>query len=202
MVSSIYYYLGTNMKLTEESQMIMKDRFRRPKLREFDMTRISRLLNRQFKSALQDLGRGMLRQLFYELERVLKTREKKEWASCFCAVALICICIEEAQISMDAVAMHISLHGAEKDIPSVETKLETCRKLDDVLFKHLLDLFHGYYKSNNTSKGNNGKCGFNPIRDGTENNGLDRDSAELVTEIWHIICSQSKCNSFCREEDC
>lgn len=101
---------------------------------------------------------------------------------------------------MDAVAMHISLHGAEKDIPSIETKLETCRKLDDILFKHLLDLFHGYYKSNNTSKGNNGKCGYNPIRDGTEDSGLDRDAAELVTEIRQIIRSQSKFNYFRRGE--
>ena len=141
------------------------------------------------------LRREVMTEVLEELERELRSKSKAAWATCFCVTSILCICMEYAQTAMDAFTMHTRLHGAEKESPSSEATIEACRKLDKLLFRQLLAIFHTIYKSHQTSKTQNCDRTFNPIirdRLGTDiQNGLDQESAHLVIEIRQIISSHS-----------
>jgi hypothetical protein len=195
MLNAIYYFMGTTLTITNVSKEYVTERLQKPNMRSYDSNLISRLLNRQIKSAMHAFRRELMREVLEELERELKTKSKAAWAICFSVASVLCICVEEAQTAMDAFTMHTRVHGAERESPSSEATIETCRKLDDLLFSYLLDLFHGIYKTHQISKTQNSSRIYNPIRDWPDKDiqkSLDRDSAHLVIEIRQIIVNHGK----------
>jgi len=195
MLHAIYKFMATTLTITEYSNRQLSDYLRRPAKTKYDLSITSRLLNRQIKSVMHALRERLMREVLEELERELKTRSKAVWAPCFCVALILCMCVEEAQIAMDAFAMHTRVLGAVQDAPSSQITIESCRRLDDLLFNHLLELFHGVYKTHQTSKLHS-RCGvYNPIRDGPETNvkeGLDQKSANLVSDFRDIIANHSE----------
>jgi hypothetical protein len=133
-----------------------------------------------------------MREVLEELEKELRTRSKAVWATCFCVALILCICIEDSQIAVDAFTMHTRNHGVESDAPSSQATIDTCRKLDDLLFGHLVGLFHAIYKTQDTSEDGHA---YNPIRDkpviGVKE-GIDRESADLVNDICRIISNHGQ----------
>jgi hypothetical protein len=195
MLDAMYYFMGTTLTITDLSKQYIGEHLRKPTAQSYDSSLVSRLLNRQIKSAMHSLRRELMREVLEGLDRELKTKSKEAWATCFCVASILCICLEEAQISMDAFTMHTRVHGAESESPSSEATIETCRKLDELLFKHLLELFHGIYKTRQTCKPQNGGRVYNPIRDRPETdikNGSNHESTGLVIEIRQIIANYSK----------
>ncbi|KAF8853562.1 hypothetical protein BDZ45DRAFT_76216 [Acephala macrosclerotiorum] len=195
MLHAIYKFMATTLTITESSKRKLGDSLRKLTRIEYDSSIASRLLNRQIKSAMHALREGLMREVLEELERDLKTKSKALWAPCFCVTLILCMCVEEAQIAMDAFAMHTRVLGAVQDAPASETTIESCRKLDDLLFNHLLELFHGVYRSHQASKPNSNCRVYNPIRDGPETDikeGLDQKSADLVSEFRNIIADHSE----------
>ena len=117
------------------------------------------------------------------------------WATCFCVALVLCVCIEDAKIAMDAFAMHTRIHGVESHAPSPEATMENCRKLDDLLFGQLVELFHTIYETHDTSKECNSGRAYNPIRDKPVidvKEGLDRKSRDLVNDIRQIIAKHGQ----------
>lgn len=195
MLHAIYKFMATTITITESSKGQLSDYLRKPAMIEYDSSIACRLLNRQIKSTMHALRERLMREVLEELEKELRTRSKAVWAPCFCVALILCMCVEEAQIAMDAFAMHTRALGAMQDAPSSQTTIESCRKLDDLLFNHLLDLFHGVYKTHQTSKPQRSCRVYNPIRDGPETNikeGLDQKSADLVSEFRGIIADHSE----------
>jgi hypothetical protein len=195
MLRAMYYFTGTTLTITATSKKDVGECLRKPIMRAYDSNIISRLLNRQIKSAMHALRREVMKEVLEELEKELRARSKAMWATCFCVTLILCICIEEAQTAMDAFTMHTRVHGVESDAPSSEATIETCRKLDDLLFGHLLELFHAGYKTHDTSKQCKGGRAYNPIRgkpliDVKE--GLDHESADLVNDIRQIIATHGE----------
>ncbi|CZR53493.1 uncharacterized protein PAC_03372 [Phialocephala subalpina] len=190
MLHAIYKFMATTLTITESSKRQLGDSLRKPARIEYDSSIASRLLNRQIKSAMHALRERLMREVLEELEGDLKTKSKAVWTPCFCVALILCMCVEEAQIAMDAFAMHTRVLGAVQDAPASETTIESCLKLDDLLFNHLLELFHGVYKTHQTSKPHRSCRVYNPIRDGPEidiKEGLDQKSADLVSEFRGII---------------
>jgi hypothetical protein len=148
---------------------------------------VSRLLNRQLKHEMYKLQRKILPAVLEDLEKDLKTRSKSCWASSFCVVLIVLMCMEEMQICMDGFTMHSKVYQTEDKISSDEY-IDTCRQVDHLLYTHLTGLFHGVYKSTNPKS--KSKSYVNPIRDGPqldEDDGLDEDAVDLVEEIREII---------------
>jgi hypothetical protein len=195
MLNAIYYFMGTTLTITNFSKEHISKRLRKPTMRSYGSSLVSRLLNRQIKSAMHALRQEVMREVLEALERELKAKSKAAWATCFCVALILCICVEEAQTAMDGFTMHIRVHGPESDVPSSEATNETCHKLEDVVFRHLLDLFHGVYKTHQTPKSQIGGRVYNPIRDRPETDvkeGLDHEAAHLAIEIRQIIANHGK----------
>lgn len=190
MLHAIYYFMGTTLTIADTSMEYVREHLRKPPMRAYDSSGISRLLNRQIKSAMHNVRQEVMREVLEELEKELKKRSKVAWPTCFCVSLILCICMEEGQTAMDAFTMHTRAHGTESDAPSSEATIENCRKLDDLLFRHLLKLFHAIYKTHQTAKPHSSNCIYNPIRDRPERDvkgGLDHESTDLIIEIRKII---------------
>jgi hypothetical protein len=98
---------------------------------------------------------------------------------------------------MDAFTMHTRVLGAENDAPTPKDTIESCRKLDDLPFRYLLELFRLIYRIHQASKPYNSGRVYNPIRDGPEidvTEGLDYESADFVIEIRQILIDHSTLN--------
>jgi hypothetical protein len=185
--------MGRTITFTSASARQMSSRLRNPVSRPYDSRLISRLLNRQIKSAMHTLLREVTSEVLEELEMDLKTRSKASWATSFCAISILCTCIEELQIAMNGFVMHMKLHGAEEDIPSVKDSVEVCQKLDDKPFIRLIELFHLVYQTRKLPSANKNVC--NPLRDEHEihgREGLDQESADLANASRQIIFDPSK----------
>ena len=144
---------------------------------------------------MHTLRQELMREVLDELERELRTKGKEAWATCFCVASILCICVEDAQTAMDAFTMHTKVHGAEKESPSSEATIRSCWNLENVFFAHLLKLFHGIYKTQQSCKAQSGGRVYNPIRDRPETdtkNGSDNGSAGLIIEIRQAIANNSK----------
>ncbi|KAE9378477.1 hypothetical protein N431DRAFT_528799 [Stipitochalara longipes BDJ] len=192
MLHTIYIFMATTLTMTESSKEHLTDHLQKPTRVCYHSNIASRLLNRQIKSAMHTLRQQLMREVLEELEKELKTRSKAVWAPCFCVALILCMCVEDAQIAMDAFAMHTRILGAEQDAPSSQATIEACRKLDDLLFIHLLELFHGVYRTHQTSKALNSSRVYNPIRDGPDidvKEGLDQESADLALEFRQIMAN-------------
>jgi hypothetical protein len=195
MLHATYIFMATTLTIIESSKKFLNDHLRKPTRSSCDSSIASRLLNRQIKSAMHALRQQLIREVLEELEKDLKTRSKAVWAPCFCVALILCMCVEEGQIAMDAFAMHTRVLGAEQDAPSSQATIESCRKLDDLLFSHLVKLFHGVYKTHQSTKPHGNGRNYNPIRDGPEidaNESLDQESADLVFEFRQIMADHGR----------
>ena len=187
--------MGRTITFTSTSAKNIASRLRNPVSEPYDPHSISRLLNRQLKSDMHTILREITNDVLEELEKNLKTKSKASWALSFCVVSILCICMEEIQIAINGFGMHTRFHGAETDIPSSQDSIEVCLKLDAKPFNHVIGLFHGVYQTRKLPSANRRDKVYNPIRDGPEINfveGLDQESADLVTEIRRIAFEHSK----------
>jgi hypothetical protein len=190
MLHNVYYFMGRSITFTDRSAEQVASSLRKPVLRPYERYLISRLLNRQVKSAMHSLQRDLTREVLEELEKDLKKRSKAVWATCFCVISILCICMEDVQVAINGFLLHKRVNRPEIKPTSAEECIEICRKLDDLPFDHLVRLFHGIYKTQKTPSARRNDHIYNPIRDGPEidcSEGLDQGSADLVNEIRRII---------------
>ncbi len=131
----------------------------------FDSEIPSPLLNRQIKYVMHLLLREMTRKVLSQLEKELRTKSKRTWASSFCTILLLCICVEEVQIAIDGFSVYC-LSQPEKVNPlSRDIGLGLARQLDDRLIADCKSLFHSIYRTHNGPPGSKNEKSFNPIRD-------------------------------------
>jgi len=145
----MFYFMASAIKLAEISADCIVQRFQRPTVRLFDSRLVSRLLNRQIKSAMHALLRTKTREVLEELDRTLKRRDQSMWGAAFCTVSILAICMEEVQIAMDGLGLHMRRQGAAGNELSSSYIIGKCRELDDVLFVYLNKSFHGVYRARN-----------------------------------------------------
>jgi hypothetical protein len=61
----------------------------------------SRLLNRQLKFVMHRLHRDITRELLEGLEKSMRSCTKNAWGPSFCAILVLCLCIEGLQTAAD-----------------------------------------------------------------------------------------------------
>ncbi|KAF4632185.1 hypothetical protein G7Y89_g5942 [Cudoniella acicularis] len=194
MLYAARYFLATTIGYTSESAIQVLKTVRKPSQREWNINPISHLLNRQIKSVMHLLLRELTRDVLEDLEKELRTRSKTVWGVCFSVVLILCLCMEDVQIGVSGAVMHKKLHGPEDEVPSTASVIDTCRKLDELPFGHIMALFHGVYRSQKRPSSTKKDHIYNPIRDGPlvdPNESLDQDSADLVYSIQEIFKSNS-----------
>lgn len=171
----INYFMGR--KLQYESSDYVIEAMRSPITGIWDASRVSQLLNRQLKAAMNKLLRKLTRDVLEKLQKDLSHKSKSNWASSFCTSIILCFCMEEAQIASNGFIVHQRNDDSMDATLSSTEVIEACKHLDDSPFRHLVELFHGVHK-------------YNPFRDNPEGNirhGLDSNSRRLVHEIRGIF---------------
>lgn len=85
-----------------------------------------------------------------------------------------------------------------------EEAILVCRRLDDLPFAHMCELFHMVFKSHKSGDKSTGKrkkksssAGFNPLRgemvERNESEGFGKEAVELVSEIRSIMKDLGEC---------
>jgi hypothetical protein len=192
-----YRFMNTSVRFTHASLSTIKSNIRNPPVRNITTRVISRLLNRQLKYAVNDVMKRETRSLLEDLQKELHRKSKSSWATTFCVLLILCICIEEVQTAMEGLVLH-SRENAGTVNPDGEDAILVCRRLDDLPFAHMCELFHMVFKSHKISDTTTGKrkkksdtAGFNPLRgemvERNESEGFENEAVELVREIRSIM---------------
>jgi hypothetical protein len=191
---TLHYFMGRRITISPSSVERLTQHFPKSTARA-DKSMVSRLLNRQIKAAMHSLLREVTRNVLEDLGRDLKTRSKTVWSPCFCVIAILCICIEEVQIATNSFVTCPLAHGTRTAQPSSQATIDICRKLDNIPFVHLMDLFHGLYKTYKPLTIQRNDHVYNPIRDGLEidsSEGIGQDSVNLVNDLHKVVEDHGK----------
>jgi hypothetical protein len=196
MLYAMHYFMGTRVTYTPTSATDVLQALKKPMARIYEAKTISGPLNRQLKCVMNTLLHGLTRKVFEDLEKELRTRSTSVWATCFCTICILCFCIEEVQIQTNGFVMHKRQHDPDGSPPSEEV-IVICRKLDDLPYVYMTELFHGVFKSRKWPIAHRRDRFFNPIRDGADIDlaeGVHQETVDLAEEVTQIIkdCSESR----------
>ena len=198
-----YRFMNTNVRFTHASFSTVKASIRNPPVRDIGSRLISSLLNRQLKYAVNDIMKQETLNLLDDLQKELYGKSKSSWATSFCVLLILCICIEEVQTAMGGLVMH-SRENPGSVNPDEEEAILVCRRLDDLPFAHMCALFHKVFKSHKVGGTGAGKkrkkksdsAGFNPLIgemvERNESEGFGKEAVELVSEMRSIMTELGK----------
>lgn len=116
----------------------------------------SKVVNLQIKSALHVLLQELIPEALLELDGRLRHQKRETWASCLCALLLLCTCVEQIEVVADAMVLsNLSSEGGDPG-PIRQCGLDMSRRLEERTLEHmqlLLDgIFKGIIKKHNTLK--------------------------------------------------
>lgn len=127
----------------------------------------------------------------------MRSRTKDFWGPSFCAILLLCLCIEGLQTAADIFVVCDAEKSRRDGVASQYNRGESfmaCQALDEFPFEKTKKLFHDIYRSHKESNGGAREGGFNPLRSfqAGVDTGLDRGTLELVKSINWIIWDSCK----------
>jgi hypothetical protein len=139
----------------------------------------SRLLNHQIKYVMHKLHRELTLLVLEDLERCLRSRTKDSWGPSFCAILLLCLCIEGLQSAADVmVVCEIMEKGESEASFTRDQSYQACADLDEYPFRQSQKLFHDIYRTHKEDgivRKGCGEKGFNPLRNASEATRMDLD---------------------------
>ena len=197
MLHAIHYFMSRILTFTEESANKVYQNVQ-PFGGPQEPYLSSRLLSRQVKYAMHKLHREITTEVLEGLEKSMRTRTRDSWGPSFCAILVLCLCIEGLQTAADTFIVcdweKCEREGVESQYSRTQSA-EACQALDDYPFQQCTRLFHDIYRSHKEGNGGERKEGFNPLRalryeDATK--GLDQATDQMVRSIYSIIYHQCK----------
>jgi len=150
----------------------------------------SRLLNRQIKYVMHVLLQETTVKVLVRLEKEMKTKSKTFWASSFCTILLLCLCVEEVQIAIDGFSVYCHSQPERVNPLSRDAVLCLARQLDDRLIADCKTLFHSIHKTHKGPRGSKNEKSFNPIRDPFVVDGKEpwtKELHDLVEDVHEIL---------------
>jgi hypothetical protein len=191
MFYAMHYFMSRIIIFTKDSAEKAVEGLRRPHKLNFAQTLTSTLLNLQIKQAMQGLLSTTSNAVLESLDCAMSgPKTKAAWADIFCAILILCMCIEAVQVASDSYAMA----AIRKDPKCGLSRMDICRRLDEEPFKHLTEIFHMAYKTAKASR-KSSSIGFNPIHSGLRVNldeGVTPQMVKLVSDIKAIITAYGK----------
>ena len=148
----------------------------------------SRLLNRQIKYAMLQVQVEETMAVLDELEKSLKTKTIDTWASTFCTILILCLCMENLQTAADTFIIASIEKDGERSKYRREQGLEACQALEQFPYENCVRFFHEVYRSHKEARA------FNPLQEdlGSEQLGWNRPKREMVEGIRRLMDKQSK----------
>ncbi|CZR65269.1 uncharacterized protein PAC_15169 [Phialocephala subalpina] len=192
-----YRFMSTGVRYTHTSFSAVAGSIKNPPFQNITSRLVSRLLNRQLKYAVNEVMKRETASLLEELQRELYSKKKSAWATTFCVILILCICMEEVQTAMEGLVLHLREHPGSANADEDEV-ITVCRRLDDLPFAHMCELFHMAFKTHKIGDMSSGKrkrksstTGFNPLRgemiERNESDGFGKEAVELIGEIQTIM---------------
>jgi hypothetical protein len=194
MLYATTYFMSRIITFTKMSAEKAVENLRSPSLQPYIMgpTLASRLLNLQLKKVMHSLQRKYMIDVLAGLENLFAERPRKSsWAEAFSVHLILCMCVEQIQVAVDAVCMA----ALRRDPACVPHSLEIIRSLDDGVYRKVVEMFHMAYKTAQSSLSWTERPGFNPIRDGLkldETNGVTPQMIKLVQDVRQIMICYGK----------
>jgi len=186
---AIHYFMGSLMTFSERSAREIYSLLLPSSPPQSYLS--SRLLNRQVKYVMHKLHREITLLVLEDLERSLRSRTPDSWGPSFCAILILCLCIEGLQSAAD---MMVVCDMREKGVDASYTRDQSyiaCEHLDEYPFRQCKKLFHEIYKSHRDGKdaGRKGDKSFNPLKMAAEERriGLDSTTEGMVRAIFGVV---------------
>ena len=136
------------------------------------------------------LLKQLIPEALLELDGRLRHQKKETWASCLCALLLLCTCVEQIQVVSDAFVLS-NLSSGGDSAPIRQRGLDTCRSLEERALEHmklLLDgILKGIIKKHDLFKAGvqmKGEAGPNEV-------GLSEEEIILTNELRQIMDEHS-----------
>ena len=192
MLHAIHYFMSHSLTFTEESASKVYQNVQ-PFGAPQEAYLSSRLLSRQVKYAMHKLHREITVEVLEGLEKSMRSRTRDSWGPSFCAILVLCLCIEGLQIAADTFIVYDWEKCEEEGIESQYRRsqsAEACQALEDYPFQQCTRLFHDIYRSHKEGNGGERKEGFNPLRALHEEGvtkGLDQATDRMARSINSII---------------
>jgi hypothetical protein len=189
----MHFFMSRIITFTKDSAKKVIDSLQRPMQRPYKQSRSSKLLMHQIKREMHGLQYEMTMKVLEGLEKELKSRSRANWATSFCVILILCMCMELTQVALDGAVVQAILEkrGSNKLSESREDGFAICRQLDYRVFEECKEIFHIVHKS---KPGRNERGGrFNPIRDGIDGDtsqGIDEE--QLVNDVRQIMTDHRK----------
>lgn len=200
----MHFDMSALLLLTEESANKAIQSLRAPGRLPYQRTLSSKLVTTQIKHVLCRLLRDECRGLLQSLGKAIASADKAAWASCFCAILILCMCVEMTQVDTDLHVTYKMRTMHERDETSTLTRdasITRCTTLEHGPIAHCISMFHECMRSyQGKARDKKNQRGYNPLRDGLW--GPDPAVIALVNQARHImvehgnfrlLCSLSKC---------
>lgn len=192
MLHAIRYYMKTLVTLSEQSAHDVYTSM--PNLASYyNPYPCSRLLSRQIKYAMDRLGREITSKVLKSLELTMRSRSEESWGLSFCALLILCLCMEELEIAADIfVVADMDQEGANSAYDRRQS-LAACQALEDNPFLQFKRLFHDIYRSHRKSR--RAGQGFNPLQKLAKKGGTagsDQPMDRMVKSIYQLIYGSCK----------
>jgi hypothetical protein len=195
---AMHYFMTQILVFTDDSAESAVKSLRRPTKLPYTGTLTSKLISLQIKRVMYALVFEKTGDTLTKLESTLlaaKGNEGTAWATSFCVIAILCMCVEMVQVAADLKIVHMMReeegHGKLSRDDSKnhlrERPLAECQARFHHVFKS--------YKSNGKQK--NERC-FNPIRyghSGYKEKGIDKATGGLIDEVSRVCTDYSRCPS-------
>ena len=184
MVNSIHYIKGILITFSEDSASKVLENLHNPPANPPQFLS-AKLLSHQLKGAftyiLGDLQKRVLQDFHWELQ----PKQKNNWAICLCTFLVLCICVEQIQVTLDGFVLD-KISQEVKD-PLAANKLrecgvEVCRRLDKCVLEHFWILVQG--KLNGITRKHNIFIYGCSIDDGPSHK---QSEVDLVNDIYQIM---------------
>ena len=204
MVYTMHYDMSVMLLLTEESASKAIQSLRAPEILPYKRTLSSKLVSTQIKHVLCMLLQKEYSNLLENLRKAIESADKVVWASCFCAILILCMCVEMTQVDTDLHVVYETRTRHERDKTSTLTRaasITRCTTLEHIPIAHCIGMFHEFmrsYPGNAEHKKN--QRGYNPIRDGLQ--GADPAVIALVNHARHILIEHGKFHLPCSLGKC
>jgi hypothetical protein len=189
---AMHFFMSRIITFTKDSAKKAIEVLPRPFQLPYKRSQSSKLLLHQIKMEMNDLQLEMTTKVLDGLEKALRSRSRPTWATSFCVIMILCMCIEAVQAAVDGAVVQSILEQRGSNKPSVsrEEGFAVCRQLEEKVFEECKEIFHIVYKS---KPGRNERGRFNPILDGIEDDtsqGIDEE--ELVKDVRRVMNNHRK----------
>ena len=124
----------------------------------------------------------------------MRSRTKDAWGPSFCAILVLCLCIEGLQTAADIFVVCDKIKEGNKSGYGREQSRAACEAVEEYPYERCTRLFHEIFKTRKEGNGGAREGGFNPLRavQSESETGLDPKTELMVRSIYCMVYNARK----------